>query len=186
MTDREFTVMHHRQVAAESSLRFFTDKKEIIPGNIPSPYLRKANKTIIHYRANTPHTVMSRFDEAAKSGFGNCTEKAFIVFASLSRNPRLIPNSFVYLASLHTKDHIFVVVTDKGFCNRVGYSSLSRLSSSTLVVDGWAEDWYFPNLDIISASSLGFMNRPKTVRQSSMREACMIYDHRLSLIDRLF
>ncbi|MCK5817669.1 MAG: hypothetical protein KAH18_00145 [Psychromonas sp.] len=185
MTDKEYTILHHRQAAAESALRFFTEKK-IIPSSIPGPGSYRAAQAIGKYRADTLPTVMGRFNDAAKTGAGNCSEQSFIVFASLSRNPRLLPNSFVYVADLKYADHTFVVITDKGACNISGLNSLSRLSGGTLVVDPWTNDLYFPNLDIITASSLGFMHRPKTGFQFDVREICKYFEHCVCPTNRLF
>ncbi|MCK5817668.1 MAG: hypothetical protein KAH18_00140 [Psychromonas sp.] len=145
-----------------------------------------AKQSIFRYRRGNPTTVMGAFNDAVETGAGNCCEQSMIVFASLSRNPRLLPNSFVYVADLIYADHTFVVVTDKGTCNISGLNSLSRLSEGTLVVDAWTDDWYFPNLDIISASSLGFMHTPNTDSQFDVREMCKHFDHSVSEIDRLF
>lgn len=171
--------MHHRKIAAQSALKFFTDIKNIRSTNIPGCEDLKGWNIIKEYR-DKKHvdSAIDAFLDSAKSGYGNCGEKAAIVFTSLSRNPRLIPNSFVYLAAI-ASDHMFVVITDKGICNLRGYQKLNSLSLTTLVVDGFTEDWYFPNVDTLTEYATGFMNITTTALQAYSRYRCKIQNHRI-------
>jgi hypothetical protein len=46
---------------------------------------------------------------------------------------------------LKNENHAFVLVTETNVINQY-FFYLSDLSRTTMIVDGWTEDYYFPNL----------------------------------------
>ena len=70
-------------------------------------------------------------------------------------------NSFVSLALYPYGDHNFVIVSD--FELSIGEEfHMRNLPRTTMIVDGWTEDWYFPNLDSFTmyTNNLGSFPNP--------------------------
>jgi hypothetical protein len=89
--------MHNRKNAALSSLKFFTDIKQIRSSNIPGELSVKDTNIIQAYRNNNPSSVIRSFSDAATTGVGNCKELIAIIYSSLYSNPRLYHNSDVMM-----------------------------------------------------------------------------------------
>ncbi|MCK5819129.1 MAG: hypothetical protein KAH18_07715 [Psychromonas sp.] len=153
VTDEELKIMYIRKHAAESALRFFRDIKSVkstnsfLPWNCASvedQYLIKS------YRKHNPYTIRNRMWLATMTGVGNCIEKSAICYCSLFANPLIINNSVVTLVRISHLDHAFVIISDAPM--EVGQLFLiNDLDQTTLIVDGWTEDWHFPNLDLFTA-----------------------------------
>ncbi len=165
--------MQSRQIAALSALKFFTDIKDIKLGAM-SDFDSKEVLTIIDdYRNADTISIMGSFDNAARTGFGNCLEHTAIVYASLVGNPRISHNSVVACCELMS-DHSFVIVTDKDTpCSLVGWTKFNKLSKNTMVVDGWTRDFYFPNINTMTASAFGLgLPATQTPMQRHFRAKC--------------
>ncbi len=147
LTIQDINTMKQRKLAVLSALKFFTDVKDVKSSNIPGFESDEASDIITAYRADYGISIMSYFVNAVRTGVGNCTELSAIVYASLSGNPRLINNSTVTVCGLPT-DHAIIIVTEKyGAMPLLSWHKLDELSRTTMVVDPWTRDWYFPNLD---------------------------------------
>lgn len=154
----QLKIMNTRKQAAKSALKFFKDKQGVRSTNNPFAFTTKANQTTLdHYRDNNPDTIVQAFDDAASTGIGNCDEKGRMCYASLQSNPTLIGTSMVTLCSAINYDHVFVVVT--GFPVG-GPTNLPQLGVTAMIVDGWTEDWYFPNISVIDAKLNNLGNTP--------------------------
>lgn len=108
--------------------------------------------------------------QAIETGMGNCDEKGRICFAALSGHPLLKrppAKSEVTLVTAHKYDHVFVVISDIPF---YGLTSLSTLGPTTMVVDGWTQDWYFPNISVFDAKFNALGNTPNP-RQAKVRHS---------------
>ncbi|MCK5819966.1 MAG: hypothetical protein KAH18_12175 [Psychromonas sp.] len=161
-------IMRARKHAGQSALRFF---KEIV--SVRSPNLihqllcnkTSSRDTIRAYRNGTTDSIIQAFENAAKSGIGQCREKADICYLGLSVNPTLIEHSTVMLCQSFNIDHVFVLITDKDVENPSSMH-LCELSQTTMIVDGWTEDWHFPNLDLITAytNHLGRIPNPAQLK----------------------
>ena len=106
---------------------------------------------------------MQLFENAARTGIGNCIEKASIGYSSLFSNPRLYNHSTVILCQCFTFDHIFILITGHELqdTQRICLGELSKMS---VIVDCWMEDWYFPNLNSRFAFTNGLQNIPNLIQ----------------------
>ena len=157
-TQAEITLMKRRKRAAGSAIKFFTDVKEVRSANNPFDMLSKTAKDDFYrLRGMTQNTIVGTFRVTAHTGMGNCDEKGRICYAALSCNPLLLNTSEVTLCSAVGYDHVFVIVSD-GAIN--GQVFLSTLGVTAMVVDGWTQDWYFPNLGYITRISQGLGKIP--------------------------
>jgi hypothetical protein len=155
-------------MAAESALKFFKKKKKVRSTNNPFAFTTKADADrldALRGDPDRPDTIAQTFEDAARTGLGNCDEKAKICYASLKGNPR-ITGSHVTLAESINYDHVFVLVTDAPVAPSV---NLNTLGETAMVVDGWTEDWYFPNLSWPSAVRHGLTHGLPNPRQTYVR-----------------
>jgi hypothetical protein len=157
-TGAQLTLMKARRDAAKSALKFFKKIKGVRSTNNPFAFTtNNDHQNLTNYRRNNPDSVVQSFEDAVRTGLGNCDEKGRMCYAALVSNPRIHENSTVTLCEAINYDHVFVVVTDAPFANPV---NLSDLDVTTMVVDGWTEDWYFPNLGVTAAILNGLANVP--------------------------
>jgi len=156
-TNTEITEMKVRKNAAWSAIKFFKDKKSVKSTNNPFAFTTAADQaTLNHYRTNNPDTIVQSFHDAARTGIGNCDEKGRMCYAALRSNP-LLANSHVTLCEAINYDHVFVVVANIAVG---GATTLDQLGVTAMVVDGWTEDWYFPNLGLFDAKWHNLGNTP--------------------------
>lgn len=156
MSEKE--IVQARANAGRSAVKFF-DIIEIKSANDPFAYLlqsqrrEQAWRTLQQYRfAHNDTHVAQGIEDAARTGVGNCHEKGMVCYSSLKSNPRLrdVNNVTLHHVSLVTcngYDHVFCTVTDAPV---TAGSTIGQLGRRALIVDGWTQDWYFPNLDVIS------------------------------------
>ncbi|MCK5818787.1 MAG: hypothetical protein KAH18_05935 [Psychromonas sp.] len=149
VTDKELKLMYTRKHAAQSALRFFTDILNVKSTNscCPCEYTNaEEDALLVKERNKVPVKTMEKMMYYSTwIGIGNCQEKAAICFCSLCTNPLLSDNSVATLACLPNKDHMFIIISD--FKMVVGQEiRIRNLCRTTMIVDGWTEDWYFPNL----------------------------------------
>jgi hypothetical protein len=172
-----------RKHAAQSALKFFTDIKKIESPNLKSsPSFRsfKAYMTIHSYRAMNDKLVITQSAaDAAKTGVGCCGEKMSICYTSLASNPVLLGNSSVIICTSDTYEHAVIVVTDLDIGDK-NLFYMSELSNTTMIVDGWTEDWYFPNLSNYDTFINHLLNIP-TATQYRIRNE--IKGHELKTIN---
>ncbi len=189
LTPIEITTMIARKNAAKGALRFF---KHIVPVKSPnwlSCFIDsemscligesiEQQQTILDYRKQSDISVMDSFNNAVRTGVGNCEEKACICYAGLAGNPAIMHNSIVTLCFVVENDHSLVIVSDTALGSQSNIR-IRDLGKTTMVVDGWTHDWYFPNLDTRSAylNNLGNLPNPK---QFSIRYGVM---HRIIAVD---
>lgn len=78
------------------------------------------------------------------SKVGNCGEKgmAFAWFAS--RHPKA-KGKFIYTVYATDWDHMWAVMTEKKLASDKDLLIVD-LGMTGIVMDGWTEDWYFPNM----------------------------------------
>lgn len=153
----QFTAM---KSAAQSALKFFTDKKSIKSTNNPLARTSDLDQEILTaYRTTSPDTLSDAFKDASKFGIGNCDEKGRMVYMSLNTNPLLHANGLVVsLCESVGYDHVFTVITTAAN-GRVGaQTQFDQLGDVTMVVDGWTEDWYCPNIWTYTAIRYGVFN----------------------------
>jgi hypothetical protein len=131
-------------------LKFFTAIKKVESPNLGGSQTFhdfKACMTVNYYRAmcDNKWIVTQSAANAARAGVGCCCEKMSICYTSLASNPRLIDNSSVIMCMDWLFGHAFIVVTDLDIDDK-NLFYMSELNNTTMIVDGWTEDWYFPNL----------------------------------------
>ncbi|CAN5380447.1 hypothetical protein BH09PSE5_BH09PSE5_27340 [soil metagenome] len=160
VTKSDVALMKTRMTAARNALKYFTDKVPIRSTNNPFNKTRHADQRIIgKYRLYQPRqTIMQSFADASHTGVGNCDEKARILYASLVGNPTLNGHSVSTIVSGVTYDHVYVVMDHVVMPE--GEHGLDALSPTGMVIDGWTEDWYFPNLSSLDAVWQGLSNVP--------------------------
>ncbi|MES9856247.1 MAG: hypothetical protein ABW166_06560 [Sedimenticola sp.] len=179
-TAAEIAHMTTLKNAARSATKFFKKVKPVKSTNNPFACTTAADQaTLESCRAEAYHvnTIVGTFDNAATTGIGNCDEKGRICYAALVGNP-LLANSQVTLCSVINYDHIFVVVAN----NAVGGpTNLPQLGLTAMIVDGWSEDWYFPNLQWYHSKWYGLGNTPNPlqlyVRVQIERHQFQTYDY---------
>lgn len=193
LTDQDILIIENRKIAAQSSLKFF---KYIVPVrsiNTPDALLdQNERRTTIDravlkdYRDKCKYkpSLMKEASYAIKTGVGNCREKVFICYTSLSCNPRLTGNSEVIMCAIDATDHAFLLITDKinPFLTSPSiYQRIEYFSSTTIIVDPLALDWYFPNLNSYTESryKLGSMT---TEFQENNRTQCKNNEFRKFII----
>jgi hypothetical protein len=162
-TAAQIKLMKTRRDAAKSALRFFKDIKGVRSTNNPFDFTTvEENRAFTNYRRNNPNTITQRVEDAMRTGIGNCDQKARICLTSLMSNPLLVGNSTITLSESDNYDHVFVVVTDEPF---EGLVNLRNLGKTAMIVDGWTEDWYFPNLSLGTAlvNRLTYVPNPRQI-----------------------
>ncbi|MDN3639388.1 hypothetical protein QWY82_11285 [Simiduia curdlanivorans] len=167
-TPIELALMRTRKNAAKSALLFFKEKKSVKSTNNFFDFTSENDQnTLDTYRGVAArNTIVDAFDDAATTGIGNCDEKGRICYSALSSNPLLQPpGSVVTLCEAIHYDHVFVVVANVAV---VGPTSLGGLGLTAMVVDGWTQDWYFPNLGLWDAKKNNLGNTPNP-RQGVIR-----------------
>jgi hypothetical protein len=161
LTNIQIEVLQRRKNAAKSALKFFKNIKSIKSTNNPFAFTTKEDDdNLDYYRSdpNTDNSIVQSFEDAAFFQVGNCDEKGRICYSSLVSNPLIAPpHSYVTLIEAIDYDHVFVIVADFGVTGR---STLKALPQTTMIVDGWTEDWYFPQLSWTTAKWYGFSNIP--------------------------
>jgi hypothetical protein len=78
-------------------------------------------------------------------GAGNCDEKASVYGVLASRDHRAV-GSHIYRCSFSPYDHVIAIMTPLNDLIGQGLT-LSDFGDDAIVLDGWAEDWWFPNID---------------------------------------
>jgi hypothetical protein len=86
---------------------------------------------------------------AANSRVGNCGERGR-VFGAFAFNHNLAPADHIYIVNTQTNinngwDHQFAVLTD-AVLNINAVYPLAQLGPAGVILDGWTEDWSFPNV----------------------------------------
>lgn len=146
-----------RKFSAKSALHFFSTNK-IKSTNIWWHSLSLVQRsTFFHDRDVSFNAISDVIDYTLKNRVGNCYEKAVICYLFLKKNPWLIRAGVVTLCTLAARDHTIVVVSDSPIRQPV---RLSELPQTTMVVDGWTEDWYFPNINYFDALSNNMLHLP--------------------------
>jgi len=159
MSDKD--LMKKRRRAGQASLRFFSEIKGIKSANNPFAFLSEDQKDDFYdvQRPKMDGTIVGSFDVSATCGMGNCDEKGRICYSSLISNPTLLGNSYVSLVSAIEYDHVFVVVADIAIEGAVMFK-LKDIGKTGMIVDGWTEDVYFPNISVWAAMRYGLGTTP--------------------------
>jgi len=163
-TPGQIAVMQTRKKAAHSAVKFFSDVRSVRSTNNPFDFPTAADHlTLNTYRNGPNNTVVQSFDDAARTGIGNCDEKGRICFAALRSNPLILPpHSQITLCEGVNYDHVFVVVSDAAV---VAPCDLDTIGETAMIVDGWTQDWYFPNINFMTAKwhNLGNNANPRQI-----------------------
>jgi len=82
------------------------------------------------------------------SKVGNCGEKgmAYGWWASQHAQALLDPRPRIYTVAATNWDHMWAVMTLNNMVQDNTYN-LADFGKTAIMLDGWAEDWYFPNMD---------------------------------------
>lgn len=190
LSNVQVALLKRRRDAAKSALRYFKDKKPIKSTNNPFAFATdEDNFHLGAYRdemgTTTDNSIVQAFEDASYYQVGNCDEKGRICYASLIGNPRIPqPESHVTLLEAIDYDHVFVIVADIPITGR---SELRAMPVTTMIVDGWTEDWYFPKLSWTAAASYGLSNIPNPrqlyVRNNISKHAFQRYGRQYGMID---
>jgi hypothetical protein len=95
----------------------------------------------------------------ASTGIEHSYEKMNICYTSLASNPMLTDNSSVIMFHPGTSDYLCLLITDKDIGNKDPFY-MRELSNTTIVVDVWTQDWYFPNLSAYDTFINNLVNLP--------------------------
>jgi hypothetical protein len=178
--------VYQRNIAGESALKFFKGMVQVKSTTLlTSGHWRnyKDQDVINFYREGWIEEggVTQVFEDAARTGLGNCFEKAAICFSSLASNPRILYNSFIIICGLANQNHSIVLVTEHDISNKHSFY-LRDLSKATMIVDGWTEDYYFPNLSAFERYRFNVGKSPNPVQLFTRWE---VNRDRLERLERL-
>ncbi|MEM7210385.1 MAG: hypothetical protein AAF479_00615 [Pseudomonadota bacterium] len=177
MTSVTGQIIVQRKLAAKSALRIF-DHHGIRSANDPMEWKRTENMPawvgdlagqdrawgyVKTYRSG-PDNMAQGLENALRTGYGNCHEKGQMCYTSLKSNPRL-GGHCVTLMTSNGYDHVFVVVSD---VQPQDHISLDQIGHRAMIVDGWTQDWYFPNVGYPTAINYYCVNMPNA-RQKYVR-----------------
>ncbi|WP_019209977.1 hypothetical protein [Yersinia massiliensis] len=150
-----------------------------------NPFVHVSNKKALAFefgRYNGPQDLYTVEQRTRDTRIGNCDEKGKVCLVALmklqeegglSRSDHKINfcKSFYYdgiMKKFYGYDHVYIIISDP-----VGFipTSLKEFGKTAVVVDGWTEDWYFPNIGITSREniSLNLSNIPNP-RQKVVRD----------------
>ncbi len=167
MTLDEINKMKQRNKAGKCALKFFKDVVHVKSTNLVTSskwHNSEADYALEFYRKWHDDWIVTQvFEDAARTGVGNCGEKMAICHSSLASNPRISHNSFVTMCKLVHVDHVVVLVTENDIRNKNSFY-LRDLSKATMIVDGWTEDYYFPNLSIVNRYRFSLGKTPNPVQ----------------------
>lgn len=153
-----------RRDAAKAAISFFKGRK-IKSANNPFQWI--GNKSgreeawgtinVIRYGNSRTASVAQTMENVSRLGIGNCEDKGLICYMSLHGNILLRNDAATHIVQLVGTvgwDHTFCIVSDAAIPlnSSVPCSGLGELC---VVVDGWTEDWHFPNLGTLDAFRYG-------------------------------
>lgn len=195
LLQHQINVMRVRKECAINSLKVLKDIRPVRSTNwiLDSVTPAEVNNLINNDRVNVDYDtlsgpLLSTFD----SGVGNCDEKARICLAGLANNPRLTPPShYISLCNGEVYDHVFIVITDIDAATVAGMlhntpMRLFHLGVTAIVVDGWTEDWYFPNIgssDSIWHSEFIHVPNPRQIVVRNRTKNADIEDYPIAHMD---
>ena len=147
LTPGEQTLMRTRKECGINALRILQEVTPVRSTNYIFDFTSSTeDRTLVQLRRGIDRRAMSRsLTVTMASRLGNCDEKAKLCLAGLIGNPRItVPNGHhCTLCRGLNYDHVFIVVTDLPI---PANTQLANLGRTAMVLDGWTEDWYFPNL----------------------------------------
>lgn len=166
--------------SANNPFAFIGDK----PGKEVAARIISMNRAH-HPRGGDINNIAQTLEDSSRTGFGNCKEKAAIVYASIKSDPYLAPQQtgqidhYVSMVGSIGYDHAFCVIADRPVTHNM---AVHQLGHRAVIVDGWTEDWYCPNLDIVNRTLSSAITFPNP-RQSWVR--IRVARHHLSLLETL-
>lgn len=150
-----------------------------------NPFVHVSKKELEEFdkgRKNGPQDLYTIEQRTRSTHIGNCDEKGKICLVtlmelqkngSLSRRNHKINfcKSFFFngiTGHYYGYDHIYIIISDP---EAVMSTSLKEFGKTAVVVDGWTEDWYFPNIGFTDREniSLNLTNIPNP-RQKHVRD----------------
>ncbi|MGD1924403.1 MAG: hypothetical protein ACFB03_09450 [Paracoccaceae bacterium] len=157
LTATEREICETRKEAAKSALLFFKGK-HIKSANNPFHWVgnrsgrQAAWNTINNYRTNDSHlaSVAQTVENVSATGVGNCEDKAVVLYFNLHQNVRLSISEHhhnVQIVGSVGWDHSFVIISDVDIQPRQPVDCYD-LGKTCCIVDGWTEDWHFPNMSL--------------------------------------
>ena len=162
MTLEEIQKMMSRKHAAQNVLKFFKEIKSITNPDLRSgqDYEDPDASAMLNSSGNMSQWVVTQSAaEEARVGIENGCEKMSICYTSLASNPMLTDNSSVIMFHPGTSDYPCLLITDKDIGNKDPFY-MRELSNTTIVVDVWSDDWYFPNLSAYDTFINHLVNLP--------------------------
>ena len=142
--------MRVRRDCAKNVLSFFKDKKPVKSPNNPFAFVSSARQDAFYdLREETGGSALAGARLALHTGLGNCDEKGKIVLTGLMGNPQLTlaRGHHVRLCAGVDYDHVFVVISSQHWFYEFHRNfTIEQIGVDGIVIDGWTEDWYFPNI----------------------------------------
>lgn len=173
ITETERDIMKIRKHAAINTLSFFKKKVHVRSTNLMNPFecvTKNEFNDLNEFRDNqSSFSLHNSMAYATRTGIGNCEEKASICYMSLKSNPTLLFNSFFSICQVHGGDHGFIIINDTPLKNRHAFY-MHQLRKTTMILDGWTEDWSFPNLDLKDSLEHHLTNFPNPHQFSTRRK----------------
>ncbi|MEL6998705.1 MAG: hypothetical protein AAFP68_10640 [Pseudomonadota bacterium] len=178
MTATEREICETRREAAKSALLFFKGRN-IKSANNPFHWIgnrsgkEKAWNTINGYRSSDSHlaSTAQTVENVARNGVGNCEDKAVVLYFNLYQNVRLAHSKAdhnVQIVGSVGWDHAFVIISDVEI-RPMHALDCHELGKLCCIVDGWTEDWHFPNLSLNELND-NHLRSPCWIRQAWARE----------------
>lgn len=155
--DSDETKLLQRKNAAKIAIDTLRPLK-VRSTNNPFDHISKKKVQAFEFvRIYGPQDLYAVEQRTRDSHIGNCDEKGKVCLValmklqeegSLSRAGHKINfcKSFYYdgiTAQYYGYDHVYIIISDPGDFIP---TSLKGFGKTAIVVDGWTEDWYFPNI----------------------------------------
>lgn len=154
-------VLEERKGAAERAVKIVRAHHILSTNRDNSEKISKRRLNKFYKFRDDPNNGFNTIEQAVRKirriGVGNCEEKAFICLEPLVKDPTLRFNKNRHFINLCTSgvydsygehvegvDHVFIVISDNKITSK---TSIFNLGGSAIIIDGWTEDWYFPNLN---------------------------------------
>ncbi|WP_143330409.1 hypothetical protein [Chromobacterium haemolyticum] len=147
LSPKQIQKMQYRKELAINSLKILTEIKRVKSTNYFFDFASRQDKRNLLYARQTINynTMSGPFSSTLNHGVGNCDEKARACWAGIRNKPSLSPHHECMLCYGVNYDHVFIVIADCPIAINTP-TTLGALGVTAIVIDGWTEDWYFPNI----------------------------------------
>lgn len=103
----------------------------------------------------------AQFIKATGQRLGNCWERATLYADFAARDPRTMKYELaIYRAKIVGWDHVIAILAKHKSLPMGVQMAIKNFEDTAVILDGWTEDWYFPNLNLQTAIRYGVWRLP--------------------------